>query len=63
MDKTRQNSSNSASSAASGNSKESADIDIVQDGIFEGALLKSQYKIGRLIDQGSFGKVFKVTDT
>lgn len=38
-------------------------LDIIYDSKLEGTILKDKYMVGRLIDRGSFGKVYKVTDT
>ena len=37
-------------------------VDVLTDKV-EGGLLQNRYKIGRLIDRGSFGMVYKITDT
>ena len=41
--------------------KQKQQIDEIQNKI-EGSVLKGRYSIGRLIDRGSFGKVFKCMD-
>lgn len=49
-----------ASGAAS--QKMLSQLDVLTDKV-EGGLLQNRYKVGRLIDKGSFGLVYKVTDT
>ena len=42
---------------------QSADIETIFDTIEGQQLCKGKYKIGRYLDQGQYGKNFKVTDT
>ena len=41
--------------------KKKSIVDVVEN--IEGAVLKERYHVQRLIDQGSFGKVYKVVDS
>ena len=46
-----------------GDMVQSADIETIFDTIEGQKLCKGKYQIGRYLDQGQYGKIFKVTDT
>ena len=42
--------------------KDQVDIDILEEESIIGGILQKSYLIGRLLDQGSNGKVYKIND-